>query len=153
MHPDDPEVIFTLGLWRKEEPLCQAEEYYRKAIQIAPQFSEAFSNLGNVYFAKKQTDLAITSYQQAIDLSPDQGSLLLQPLPGLFPRDLPLRERSMRPFKEQGNSIRNWLNIIPRSISPPNMNRLVVDEVLVPQSSGKVSESIYWKGRNSLPFV
>ena len=104
-----------------------------RRFRCAPRFSEAFCNLGNVYFARKQTDLAVASYQQAIGLSPEQGSLLLQPLPRLFPRDLSSSGRLMRPSKGRGNLILNWLNIIPRLIHLANMNRLVVDVVLSPQ--------------------
>ena len=119
-HPDDPEVIFTLGLLEKRQSrYAQAEEYYRKAIQIAPQFSEAFSNLGNVYFAKKQTDLAITSYQQAIDLNPEQASLLLQPLPRLFPRDLPFgKDRSGLPKGKATRSQTGGILYLDRYTSP-----------------------------------
>ncbi len=74
-HPDDPEVLFSLGLVEKRQGhYPAAEEFYRRAIQQDPQFSEAFSNLGNVYLAQKQTSLAIASYQQATDLNPNQGA-------------------------------------------------------------------------------
>ena len=74
-HPDDPEVLFTLGLIEKRQGRYpQAEEFYRRAIQQDPKFSETYSNLGNVYLAQRQIDLAIASYQQAIELNPDKGA-------------------------------------------------------------------------------
>ncbi len=74
-HPEDSEVLFTLGLIEKREGRYpQAEEFYKKAIQQNPKFSEAFSNLGNVYLAQQQVPLAIASYQQAIDLNPEKGA-------------------------------------------------------------------------------
>ena len=74
-HPDDSEVLFSLGLVEKRQGhYPEAEEFYRKAIQQDPKFSEAFSNLGNVYLAQKQTALAIASYQQATDLNPNRGA-------------------------------------------------------------------------------
>ncbi len=121
---------------KDEGRYAQAEEYYRKAIQVAPQFDEAFSNLGNVYFARKQTDLAIASYQQAIELNPEQGSLLLQPLPGLFPRNLSFRKD--RPGLPEGEaaSIPRLVEYYTSIDTPPHPNRLVIDEVLSPESCG-----------------
>ncbi len=74
-HPEDPEVLFSLGLAEKRRGhFPEAEELYRRVIQRDPKFSEAYSNLGNVYLAQNQTSLAIASYQQATDLNPVQGA-------------------------------------------------------------------------------
>ena len=132
-HPDDPEVLFTLGLAEKRQGRYpEAEEFYRRAIQQDPKFSEAFSNLGNVYLAQKQTTLAIASYQQAIGINPRSRSLLLQPLPGLFPRIFSFRENRSSLSKSQTTGPK-LSQIIIRSSTPPTSNRLVIDEVLTPQ--------------------
>jgi cytochrome c-type biogenesis protein CcmH/NrfG len=99
-HPNDPEVLFSLGLVQKRRgSYSEAEEFYRKAIQLDPKFSEAFSNLGNVYLAKRQTSSAIASYEQAADLNPNQGAYITtftEPIPRkhFFP------EKRIKPFRE-----------------------------------------------------
>jgi tetratricopeptide (TPR) repeat protein len=131
-YPNDTEVLFTLGLIEKRQgryPL--AEEFYKKAIQHAPKFSEALSNLGNVYLAQKQPQLAVASYQQAIDLNPDKGAyyyniyraysqegLLSGKIDQALQRARQLDAQLFRYYSE---------------IDSPNINRLVVDEVLTPQ--------------------
>ncbi len=74
-HPDDEEVLFTLGLIEKRKGnYSQSEEFYRRALQYNPYRSGGFSNLGNVYLAQKQVADAINFYQQAIELNPEKGS-------------------------------------------------------------------------------
>ncbi len=134
MHPDDSEVIFTLGLLEKRENRYgQAEEDYRKAIQIAPRFSEAFCNLGNVYFAKKQTDLAVTSYQQAIGLSPERGAYHYN-LYRAYSQESFLLGKIDEAFKRARQLDPKLVEYYTSIDSPPNMNRLVVDVVLCPQT-------------------
>lgn len=74
-HPDDEEVLLTLGLIEKRKGnYVQSEEFYRRALQNNPYRSEGFSNLGNVYLAQKKIAEAINSYQQAIELNSEKGS-------------------------------------------------------------------------------
>lgn len=132
-HPDDPEVVFTLGLLEKRQSrYTQAEEYYRKAVQVAPVFSEAFSNLGNVYYARKQTDLAISSYQRAIELDASKGAYYYN----LY------RAYSQETFLSGnvGLAFQKAMQLDPKLVqyyssidTPPNPNRLVADEVLGPR--------------------
>ncbi len=129
-HPDDPEVIFTLGLLEKRQSrYAQAEEYYRKAIQVAPVFSEAFSNLGNVYYARRQTGLALSSYQHAIELNPSKGAYYYN----LY------RALSQETFLSGnvGLAFQKAMQLDPKLVqyyssidTPPHPNRLVVDEML-----------------------
>jgi tetratricopeptide (TPR) repeat protein len=132
-HPDDSEVIFTLGLLEKRENRYgQAEEDYRKAIQVSPRFSEAFCNLGNVYFARKQTDLAVASYQQAIGLSPERGAYFYN-LYRAYSQETFLSGKIDEAFKRARQLDPKLVEYYTSIDSPPNMNRLVVDEVLRPQ--------------------
>jgi len=74
-HPDDPEVLFTLGLMEKKQGRYdQAEKYYQGALQKAPTFSEAYSNLGNIYMARKEVDLAIGAYEKAVSIRPGKAA-------------------------------------------------------------------------------
>jgi tetratricopeptide (TPR) repeat protein len=135
-HPDDPEVLFSLGLAEKRQGhYSAAEEFYRRAIQLDPKFSEAFSNLGNVYLAQKQTSLAIASYQQAADLNPNQGAYYYN-LYRAYSQETFLSGKTDKAFQRarqlDPNLVDYYTNIdIPNR--PPNLNRLVIDEVLTPK--------------------
>jgi tetratricopeptide (TPR) repeat protein len=135
-HPNDPEVLFSLGLAEKRQGhYPEAEEFYRRAIQQDPKFSEAFSNLGNVYLAQKQTSLAIASYQQASDLNPDRGAYYYN-LYRAYSQETFLSGKIDKAFQRarqlDPNLVDYYTNIdIPNR--PPNLNRLVIDEVLTSQ--------------------
>jgi tetratricopeptide (TPR) repeat protein len=135
-HPDDPEVLFSLGLAEKRQGRYPvAEEFYRRATQQDSTFSEAFSNLGNVYLAQKQTSLAISSYQKATDLNPNRGAYYYN-LYRAYSQETFLSSKIDRAFQRarqlDPNLVDYYTNIdIPNR--PPNFNRLVIDEVLTPQ--------------------
>ena len=135
-HPNDPEVLFSLGLANKRQgnyPV--AEEFYRKAIQQDPKFSEAFSNLGNVYLAQKLTSLAITSYQQATDLSPQRGAYYYN-LYRAYSQETFLTRKTDQAFQRSRHldpDLVDYYTNIDTPDRPPNLNRLVIDEVLTPQ--------------------
>jgi tetratricopeptide (TPR) repeat protein len=135
-HPNDPEVLFSLGLAEKRQGhYPEAEEFYRKAIQLNPKFSEAISNLGNVYLAQKQTPLAIASYQQASDLSPDRGAYYYN-LSRAYSQETFLSGKIDRAFqraRQLDPNLVDYYTNIDTPNRPPNLNRLVIDEVLVPQ--------------------
>ncbi len=132
-HSDDTEVIFSLGLFEKRQGrYAQAEEYYRKAIQVAPLFSEAFSNLGNVYFARRQTDPAITSYQQAVDLDPSKAAYHYNLYRAYLQANF-LSEKIDPEFKKARQLDPKLVEYYSSIDSPPHANRLVVDEVLTSQ--------------------
>ena len=131
-HPDDPEVLFTLGLMEKRESrYSQAEEFYQRAIQQNPKFSEAFSNLGNVYLAQRKTDLAIDSYQQAIRLSPNKGAYYYN-LYRAYAQDNYLTMKTGEAL-QRAQQLDAELVKYYTTIDSPNMNRLVIDEVLTSQ--------------------
>ncbi len=135
-HPHDPEVLFSLGLAEKRQARYpEAEEFYKKAIEEDPKFSEAISNLGNVYLAQKQTPLAIASYQQASDLNPGRGAYYYN-LSRAYSQETFLSGKIDRAFQKarqlDPDLVDYYTNIdIPNR--PPNLNRLVIDEVLTPQ--------------------
>jgi tetratricopeptide (TPR) repeat protein len=131
-HPDDPEVLFTLGLMEKREGrYSQAEEFYQRANQQNPKFSEAFSNLGNVYLAQSKTDLAIDSYQQAIRLNPNKGAYYYN-LYRAYAQETFLSGKIDQAF-QRARQLDPQLVEYYSTIDSPNMNRLVIDEVLPPQ--------------------
>ena len=131
-HPDDLEVLFSLGLAAKRQGRYpEAEEFYRKAIQLDPKFSEAFSNLGNVYLAQKQTALAISSYQQATDLNPNQGAYYFN-LHRAYSQESFLSGKVDRAL-QRAQQLAPELVRYYMTIDSPHPNRLVIDVVLTDQ--------------------
>jgi tetratricopeptide (TPR) repeat protein len=131
-HPNDPEVLFSLGLAEKRQGRYpEAEEFYRKAIQLDPKFSEAFSNLGNVYLAQKQTALAINSYQQATDLNPSKGAYYYN-LHRAYSQESFLSGKVDRAL-QRAQQLDPQLVRYYMAIDSPHPNRLVIDETLTDQ--------------------
>jgi tetratricopeptide (TPR) repeat protein len=131
-HPDDSEVLFSLGLIEKRQGrYSQAEEFYQRAIQQNPKFSEAYANLGNTYLAQRQTDLAIASYQQAIDLNPTKGAYYYN-LYRAYSQESFLSEKIDEAFRKARQLDPNLVDYYSM-IDSPHINRLVVDAVLTPQ--------------------
>jgi len=131
-YPNDAEVLFTLGLIeKKQDHYFLAEELYKKAIQQAPKFSEAFSNLGNVYLAQKQGPLAAASYQQAIDLNPSKGAYYYN-LYRAYSQEGLLSGKPDQAL-QKAQKLDAQLVKYYSEIDSPNINRLVVDEVLSTQ--------------------
>ena len=52
--------------WKKPDVAL----HLKKAIEINPQYSEAFNNIGNSYKQKLELSLAIKNYKKAIDINP-----------------------------------------------------------------------------------
>jgi len=129
---DDPHVLFTLGLIEKRQGrYSQAEDFYKKAIDRDPNFSEAHSNLGNVQLAQKQIPLAIASYQKAVELNPHKGSYHFN-LYRAYSQETFLSGKSDKAF-QRSRQLDPELIQYYSSIDSPNMNRLVIDETLAPQ--------------------
>ncbi|MGZ3524515.1 MAG: tetratricopeptide repeat protein, partial [Thermodesulfobacteriota bacterium] len=128
-HPDDPEVLFSLGLAEKRRGRYpEAEEFYRRAIQQDPKFSEAISNLGNVYLAQKKTPLAIASYQQAVDLDPGRGAYYYN-LYRAYSQETFLSGKIDKAF-QKARQLDPQLIDYYSTIDSPHPNRLVIDEIL-----------------------
>jgi len=131
-YPNDPEVLFSLGLAEKRQGRYpEAEEFYRRAIQQDPKFSEALSNLGNVYLAQKQTTLAIASYQQAIGINPDRGAYYYN-LWRAYSQESYLSGKIDQAL-QRAQQLAPELISYYSTIDSPNLNRLVIDETLTSQ--------------------
>jgi tetratricopeptide (TPR) repeat protein len=149
-HPDDTEVLFTLGLIGKREGhYPQAEAFYKKAIQQDPKFSKLLSNLGNVYLAQKQTQLATDSYQQAINLNPDKGAYYYN-LYRAYSQETFLSGQIDQAFQKARQLDPRLINFYTE-IDSPNMNRLVIDEILTPKKIWKRFLT-YFMGREGFIF-
>ncbi len=131
-HPHDAEVLFSLGLAEKRQGRYpEAAEFYRKAIEQDPKFSEALSNLGNVYLAQKQTTLAIASYQQAVGINPDRGAYYYN-LWRAYSQESYLSgkiDQALQRAQQLDPELISYYSVI----DSPNLNRLVIDETLTPQ--------------------
>jgi tetratricopeptide (TPR) repeat protein len=149
-HPYDADVLFTLGLMGKREGRYeQAEEWYKKSLQQSPQFDEAHSNLGNVYLAKRQIEMAIASYQQAVDIQSDNGAYYYN-LYRAYSQETLLSNKTSKAF-EKARQLNPTLVDYYTSIDSPNINRQVIDEVL---TAGK-----FWRrllnqfvGKEGVPY-
>ncbi len=132
-YSNDAEVFFTLGLIEKKKGrYYQAEDFYRKAIDRAPNMSDAHSNLGNVYLAQKQISLAIASYHRAIELNPNRGSYYYN-LYRAYSQETFLSGQSDRAF-QKARQLDPKLVEYYHAIDSPNLNRLVVDAPLATSS-------------------
>jgi tetratricopeptide (TPR) repeat protein len=135
-HPDDADVLFTLGLVEKKHGnLAEAEAYYRKAIRANPKFASAYSNLGNVLLAQKQVEPAIDMYQQAIQFAGDHGAYYYN-LYRAYSQETFLSEKSGKVFQramQLSPKLVEYYSSLDNPNRPPNINRLVIDEVLPSQ--------------------
>lgn len=135
-HSEDAEVLFSLGLAEKRQGhYSAAEELYKRAIQQDPKFSEAFSNLGNVYLAQKKTSLAIDSYQQATNLNPNRGAYYYN-LYRAYSQETFLSGKTDKVFqraRQLDPTLVDYYTNIDNPNRPPHINRLVIDEVLTPR--------------------
>jgi tetratricopeptide (TPR) repeat protein len=131
-HPDDVEVLFTLGLMEKREGRYpQAEEWYQRSTQLFVQFDEALSNLGNVYLAEKKLEPAKSYYKQAISFNPDQAAYYYNLYRAISQETLLTGEAS-KAF-EKARQLDPQLIDYYSSIDSSNFNRMVIDEVLTTQ--------------------
>jgi tetratricopeptide (TPR) repeat protein len=130
-HPDDVQVLFTLGLLEKRQGrYSQAEEFYLKAIQQDPRFDEALSNLGNVYLGRNQPEQAVSSYQRAIDLNPGNGAYYYN-LYRAQTQETFLSRSNDRSFQQARQLDAEKVDFYV-SIDSPNPNRRMIDETLGP---------------------
>jgi tetratricopeptide (TPR) repeat protein len=70
--PDQPALqVLTGNLLNFEGSEDQAETYYRRAIQLNPNYAGALVNLGNLLFLKNEFPAAINSYEKAERADPN----------------------------------------------------------------------------------
>jgi superkiller protein 3 len=68
--PRSKTIMFTLGaLYQKTGNYEDAETVYKKLLSLYPLDGDAHLCIGNVYLAQHRLDLAVKSFQQAVDLN------------------------------------------------------------------------------------
>ena len=69
---DEGEVYFQLGVaFHENDTPDSAEYYYRKAIDSSPELSKAHVNLGVLYDTRGDASLALSEFQIALAIDPD----------------------------------------------------------------------------------
>ena len=131
--PEDPDTLFTLGLIEKRRGnSAQAEKWYQRAISQSPEFSEAYSNLGNVYLARKETNAALTSYQKAVDLDPMKAAYHYN-LSRAYSEEAFLSGKKDQEFqraRQLDPQLIDYYSAIDAFHGTPHINRFVIDEAL-----------------------
>ncbi len=54
--------------------LDQARKFYERAVKLKPTYVEAINNLGTIYYARKSFGRAISYYQKALKLVPEESN-------------------------------------------------------------------------------
>jgi len=128
-HPEDSDVLFSLGLIEKRQGhYSQAEEFYKKAIQYNPQMDEAYSNLGNIYLIQKLTDTAISCYEKAIQINPHKGVYYYN-LYKAYSQETFISTKIDKAFKKARELDSKLVDFYSR-IDSPQINRLGIDEII-----------------------
>ena len=71
----DPDVRFNMGIaYKAKGESGKAIAEYRKAIELAPDYSEAHNNLGNLLKDRKKFDEAIYHFEASIKIFPENPS-------------------------------------------------------------------------------
>jgi Flp pilus assembly protein TadD len=66
--PESPHVHYYLGLtYRKKDMEKNAEQQFKEAIRLKPDYSEAYNSLGVIYMERGQTESAIQCFQKALN--------------------------------------------------------------------------------------
>ena len=67
-----PNIHNNMGdVYARNGELEKASEEFKKAIEINPNYGDAYHNLANTYTSLGQTDLAIENYQKALSINPN----------------------------------------------------------------------------------
>lgn len=68
----DAEAVFQEGLnFSAQRKMAEAESAFRRAIQINPNFAEAYANLGSILANQNKLAEALPNFDKAIGLKPD----------------------------------------------------------------------------------
>ena len=68
IYPDDPILHYLLAIaYVDKRKFDEAESHLQEAIRLNPDYSDAYNYLGVLYFRRGEVDLAIASYQKALD--------------------------------------------------------------------------------------
>lgn len=69
--PSDPKTHNNLGdMYSRHNDLLKAEEEFKKAIKLLPDYADAYHNLANTYFKMGKVEEALKNYQKAIKYNP-----------------------------------------------------------------------------------
>lgn len=72
---DSYDFFFSQGnTYLDQQNYAQAEVYFRKAIEVGPNFPHTYNNLGIVLAETNRFDEAILNYKKAIELSPNYAN-------------------------------------------------------------------------------
>lgn len=82
MYPDDPYLQYDLALtYDMKGALDKAEHHLKEAIELKPDYSDAYNYLGFVYYRQGRVDEAIEAYHKALEnllyLNPQDAHLNL----------------------------------------------------------------------------
>lgn len=70
--PSSPQNHNNLGdLYARRGDFLKAEEEFKKAIALLPNYGDAYHNLANTYLQMNKLDLALAHYQKALELNPN----------------------------------------------------------------------------------
>jgi type IV pilus assembly protein PilF len=66
--PENPEIHYNLGIayYLGKDLVDEAEQQFKEAIRLKPDYSEAYNYLGRIYLYRGQTDAAIQCFQKAL---------------------------------------------------------------------------------------
>ena len=71
----DPDVFFNMGIaYKAKGDLDKASAEYKRALELAPEYSEAHNNLGNLLKDQKKFAEAILHFESSIKIFPDNPS-------------------------------------------------------------------------------
>jgi len=66
--PENPHVRYNLGIaYLGKDLVDKAEQQFKEAIRLKPDYSEAYNYLGRIYLYRGQTDAAIQCFQKALN--------------------------------------------------------------------------------------
>ena len=135
-HPEDPDVLFTAGLMEKKQGRYdRAEKFYQGAIKKDPNFSEAYSNLGNVYMARKEVELAISSYEKAAAMEPAKAAYYFN-LYRAYSQQALLSgkpDRALQKARQLDSKLVDFYLGLDTSKQAPSIHRFLIDESVSPE--------------------
>jgi tetratricopeptide (TPR) repeat protein len=129
-HPDDRDALFTVALAFKQEGVYpEAKSYYQQLVKLNPSDADGISNFGNLSLALGNPDQAISLYQKAIDLAPNNGVYY-------FNLSKALSQKSMLVLQDADQNFQKAKELSPQQIEDhlqidsPQPNRMVIDAVI-----------------------
>lgn len=76
--PNNAEIYFYLGMCYKEKQYTDAVDAFKRAVDLDPQYTDAYLNLGIVYNKLDMHREAIDILRQVLQIEPDHAGALLQ---------------------------------------------------------------------------